>query len=163
LIHEPQLIVLDEPFSGLDPTGVEAMSVVLKDAASNGTTVLFSSHQLDLVEDICESVAIIDNGALIVEGAVRDLQVHGAPRYRVAVAEDPDAAWAKLAGDEFSLDEVANGVATFTLAPGAEDQALLDIARASGRVELFARRTRTLSEVFHDSQKKRSTPEELVA
>jgi ABC-2 type transport system ATP-binding protein len=153
LIHEPQLIVLDEPFSGLDPTGVEAMSDVLRDAAAGGTTVLFSSHQLDLVEDICESVAIIDQGALVVEGAVRDLQLEGAARFRVAVAGDAAAAWAEGVGPEFTLDEVEAGVATFTLSEGADDQALLDAARAAGPVELFARRTRTLSEVFRDSQK----------
>src|SRR6185437_6479214 len=62
LVHDPGLLVLDEPFSGLDPVGVDAMSEVLAERAAAGVTMLFSSHQLDLVEHLCQSVAIIDHG-----------------------------------------------------------------------------------------------------
>jgi ABC-2 type transport system ATP-binding protein len=62
LVHDPELLVLDEPFAGLDPGGVDDMSAILAERARAGVTVLFSSHQLDLVEDICEAVAIIHHG-----------------------------------------------------------------------------------------------------
>jgi ABC-2 type transport system ATP-binding protein len=62
LVHEPQLLVLDEPFSGLDPLGVQSMSEVLREQAEGGTAVLFSSHQLELVEELCDDVIIIADG-----------------------------------------------------------------------------------------------------
>ena len=74
LVHGPELLVLDEPFSGLDPVGVDAMSAVLAERAAAGATVLFSSHQLDLVQDICEAVAIIHRGRLVAQGRLADLR-----------------------------------------------------------------------------------------
>ncbi len=62
LLHEPELLVLDEPFAGLDPVAVHTLAEVLRGEAARGAAVLFSSHQLELVEDICEEVAIIDHG-----------------------------------------------------------------------------------------------------
>src|SRR5215475_6617821 len=70
LVHDPELLVLDEPFAGLDPGGVDDMRQVLEERAAAGVTVLFSSHQLDLVEDICEAVAIIYQGRLVTYGPV---------------------------------------------------------------------------------------------
>ena len=71
LIHEPDVLVLDEPFSGLDPIAVEALSKVLGAEARRGATVVFSSHQLDLVEDLCERAVVVDHGRVVAEGAVR--------------------------------------------------------------------------------------------
>jgi len=90
LVHEPELLVLDEPFAGLDPVAVQTLAELLRNEAERGAAVLFSSHQLDLVEDICEDVAIIDHGRVIVTGtldALRrrsryrqiELQLDGAP------------------------------------------------------------------------------------
>ncbi|HTR91705.1 MAG TPA: ATP-binding cassette domain-containing protein, partial [Trebonia sp.] len=80
LVHDPELLVLDEPFSGLDPGGIDEMSTILKERAAAGVTVLFSSHQLDLVEDICEAVAIIHHGRLVVSGPVAELRRGDRPR-----------------------------------------------------------------------------------
>ena len=74
LVHDPELLMLDEPFSGLDPIAVETMSQILRDQAGAGKAVVFSSHQLDLVEDLCEEVAIIDFGRIVVEGNVKRLK-----------------------------------------------------------------------------------------
>ena len=62
LVHDPELVVLDEPFAGLDPIGVQALAEMLAQTAATGVAVLFSSHQLDLVEDVCQDVVIIDHG-----------------------------------------------------------------------------------------------------
>jgi ABC-2 type transport system ATP-binding protein len=80
LVHDPELLVLDEPFAGLDPGGVDDMRQVLEERAAAGVTVLFSSHQLDLVEDICEAVAIIYQGRLVTYGPVADLRRGDRPR-----------------------------------------------------------------------------------
>jgi ABC-2 type transport system ATP-binding protein len=68
LVNEPELLVLDEPFSGLDPLAIASMSELLHDLARAGVAILFSSHQLDLVEDICEDVVIIDHGRVVSAG-----------------------------------------------------------------------------------------------
>jgi ABC-2 type transport system ATP-binding protein len=90
LVHEPELLVLDEPFAGLDPVAVLMLADVLRGEAARGAAVLFSSHQLELVEDICEEVAIIDHGRIVATGDVDtlrrssrhrriELQLDGAP------------------------------------------------------------------------------------
>jgi ABC-2 type transport system ATP-binding protein len=83
LVHRPDLLVLDEPFAGLDPIATDVMVEVLREQAAGGVPVLFSSHQLDLVEDLCESVAIIDQGRLVVCGDVDELRSRGPRRIRV--------------------------------------------------------------------------------
>jgi ABC-2 type transport system ATP-binding protein len=74
LVHDPDLAVLDEPFSGLDPIGVESLTDLLGKTAAEGVAVLFSSHQLDLVEDVCQDVVIIDQGRVVVAGEVEQLK-----------------------------------------------------------------------------------------
>ena len=77
--------MLDEPFSGLDPVGVDVLSGVLADYASRGVPVVFSSHQLELVERLCEAVAIIKDGRLVASGNVEELRDRGADGRRVRV------------------------------------------------------------------------------
>ena len=80
LVHDPELAVLDEPFSGLDPLGVESMAELLAQTAATGVAVLFSSHQLDLVEDVCQDVVIIDHGKIVLAGVVEELKAASAYR-----------------------------------------------------------------------------------
>ncbi len=77
LVHNADLLILDEPLSGLDPAGIDAMSEVLTSQARAGKCVLLSSHQLDLVENLCQSVVIIDHGRLVAAGTVDDLTTRG--------------------------------------------------------------------------------------
>jgi ABC-2 type transport system ATP-binding protein len=77
LVHDPAILVLDEPFSGLDPVGVDVLSGVLLDYARTGVPVVFSSHQLELVERLCEAVAIIKDGRLVASGTVEQLRGPG--------------------------------------------------------------------------------------
>src|SRR5690606_25883988 len=81
LVHAPDLLVLDEPFSGLDPIGVETLGEVVREEARRGAAVIFSSHQLDLVEDLCDDVAIIHQGQTVVEGSLRDVRARSRHRY----------------------------------------------------------------------------------
>ena len=92
LVHEPELLVLDEPFSGLDPTGVDVLSGVLSEYAATGVPVVFSSHQLELVERLCEAVAIIKDGRLVASGDVEELRGQGTGAVRVVVEGAPEFA-----------------------------------------------------------------------
>lgn len=88
LIHEPDLVVLDEPFVGLDPIGAASMAEVLARLTAEGKAVVFSSHQLDVVEDLCRDVVIVDRGRVVLSGAVRDLRASSPIRYLEIVGGD---------------------------------------------------------------------------
>ena len=145
--------MLDEPFSGLDPGGIDDMSSILAERAAAGVTVLFSSHQLDLVEDICEAVAIIHHGRLVVSGPVAELRRGDRPRLAVRVTDDKDAAWtADLGSATGKVDAVRpDGTAEISITSAADSQVILDLARAAGPVEHFAYEDRRLSEVFRQA------------
>jgi ABC-2 type transport system ATP-binding protein len=158
LVHGPELLVLDEPFSGLDPVGVDSMSAVLTERAAAGVTMLFSSHQLDLVEHLCTAVAIIHRGALVAHGTVDELARGGKLRIAVKVAGDEQAGWiARLPPGTggfppgATFEGITGGAATIALACGEDAQAILDLARRAGPVEQFGFVRRRLSEVFRDA------------
>ena len=148
LVHDPELLVLDEPFSGLDPVGVDVLSGVLRELADGGVPVLFSSHQLELVERLCESVAIVKDGRLVASGKVDDLRSAGAAALtvRVAVAGGGEEWLATVPGAEV-VDRGPDGVLV-ALRDGAGPEAVLDAARATGTVTHFAVERPTLSELF---------------
>jgi ABC-2 type transport system ATP-binding protein len=150
LVHEPDALILDEPLSGLDPVGIDAVGQVLVEQAREGRCVVFSSHQLDLVEDLCESVAIIDRGHLVASGSVDDLASSGRRRLVVKVEGDPAAAWARqLAGVHTS--RVDAGAARLVLDEGVDPQQVLQAAMRSGPVMHFGFERRRLSEVFREA------------
>jgi ABC-2 type transport system ATP-binding protein len=148
LVHDPELLVLDEPFSGLDPVGVDVLSGVLRELADGGVPVLFSSHQLELVERLCESVVIVKDGRLVASGKVDDLRSAGvaALTVRVAVAGGGEQWLAAVPGAEV-VDRGPDGVLV-ALRNGAGPEAVLDAARATGTVTHFAIERPTLSELF---------------
>jgi ABC-2 type transport system ATP-binding protein len=149
LVHEPDVLVLDEPFSGLDPGGVDVMSGVLHEQAARGVPVLFSSHQLELVERLCDAVAIIKDGRLVASGPVEELRERGAgERQRVRV---------EVAGGQLGVVPGATVVqplpsgAVLELADGATPDAVLDAARAAGTVTHFSLQRPTLAELYREA------------
>lgn len=90
LVHDPDLLVLDEPFSGLDPVAVGVMAAVLREAAARSVPVLFSSHQLDLVQRLCDRVGIIAGGRTVAVGTVDELRADAPVRYRLVSSPLPD-------------------------------------------------------------------------
>jgi ABC-2 type transport system ATP-binding protein len=150
LVHDPEVLVLDEPFSGLDPVGVDVMSGVLRERADAGVPVVFSSHQLELVERLCEDVAIVVRGRIVASGAVAELRDRGrgeAEQVRVRVEGDGDGRWlAGVPGAE--LAETGPRGLLVRLAPGSEPDAVLDAARSAGTVTHFSLERPTLSDLF---------------
>ena len=97
LVNEPDLLVLDEPFSGLDPIGMGAMSELLRGVAAGGATVMFSSHQLDLVEDLCQDVVIIEHGRIVLAGELAELRAKVPQRFVDIRYRGPVPDWSRLA------------------------------------------------------------------
>ena len=148
LVHNPSILVLDEPFSGLDPIAVDVMSKVLLDKAAEGIPVVFSSHQLELVERLCHRVGIIRNGQMVAIGEVDELRSGGAVEL-VVVAPKAEAGWASgVAGVTVRSHE--SGRTVLELADGADDQAVLQAALATGPVTEFSRRRPSLTELYRE-------------
>ncbi len=149
LVHEPTVMVLDEPFSGLDPMGVDSMAAVLRARVDAGASVVFSSHQLELVERLCDAVGIIRAGGLVADGSVDDLRGTAARRYRLDVGAPPGwTASLTAAVPGLTLVEDGDRSAVVELPPSADDQTLLDAARALGPVHQFTPVRPTLAELF---------------
>jgi ABC-2 type transport system ATP-binding protein len=148
LVHDPAVLVLDEPFSGLDPVAVDVMSEVLREKAAAGVPVVFSSHQLDLVERLCDRVGIIRSGQMVACGGVAELRTAGPVRLTVD-APDADPGWF---GDLPGVREIGvNGTATTVeLDEGVDDQMVLMAALKSGPVREFSRQRPSLTELFRN-------------
>lgn len=148
LVHDPAVLVLDEPFSGLDPVAVDVMSEVLREKVAQGVPTVFSSHQLDLVERLCDRVGIIRDGRMVVNGSVEDLRSGSGGVLRVDAPQAGEGWAAGVPG----VDSVSRraGVWAVTLAPGADEQPVLAAALATGPVHEFARHRPPLSDIYRD-------------
>jgi len=150
LLHSPELLILDEPLAGLDPIGIDTIGAILVEQAHAGCCVLFSSHQLDQVEDLCEWVTIIDHGHVVANGTVDELASGGARRLVVRVEGDRDGQWARsLAG--VTVSQVEGGEARLVLDASVDSNMVLQTAMAAGRVTEFTFARRKISEVFREA------------
>ncbi|WP_144123516.1 ABC transporter ATP-binding protein [Catellatospora sichuanensis] len=148
LIHDPDILVLDEPFSGLDPLAVDTVVEVLRDRTNRGVPVLFSSHQLDVVERLCDDLVVIAAGQIRAAGARGQLRAeHALPRYRLTV--DGDAGWLRDHPGVHLID-LDGAHAVFDLDPSADDQQVLQAALARGPVRAFGPVTPSLAEIFRE-------------
>jgi ABC-2 type transport system ATP-binding protein len=109
LVHDPRLIILDEPTAGVDPAGAAAISEIILQLKARGKTVLITSHLLGQIEDICDRVAILDRGRLLLEGAVADL-IGRADRQALVIEKLPDAELAELRAWLTARGRVLEGV-----------------------------------------------------
>jgi len=149
LVFGPEVLVLDEPFAGLDPVAVDVMAGVLRERADAGVPVIFSSHELELVERVCDRVGIIDRGKMVAIGTVAELRAGGQERRWIDVPGAPDDWEAGVPGVRLVQ---ANGTRRlFELDPGVDDQALLQAALATGPVREFERVEPTLGEIFRNA------------
>ncbi len=148
LVHDPVVLILDEPFSGLDPVAVDVMSEVLLQKAADGVPVIFSSHQLDLVQRLCHRVGIVSRGHMRALGTVDELRMGGEAHLVVHAPSAPDG-WAHgLPGVQ--VLEHAAGRTVLRLGAGADDQVVLAAALRTGPVHEFTTRRPTLTEMFRE-------------
>jgi ABC-2 type transport system ATP-binding protein len=149
LVNDPDLLVLDEPFSGLDPIAMAAMAELLAELAAAGATVLFSSHQLDLVEDLCQDVVIIDHGRVVLAGELEGLRAGAPQRYVDIRYRGPAPDWSGTEGTHVLAS--TDGRTRLLVDRRTDLAALVAAARLDGRLISFAYRPPTLSELFREA------------
>jgi ABC-2 type transport system ATP-binding protein len=149
LVGEPELLVLDEPFSGLDPIAMGAMSELLSDLAAEGATVLFSSHQLDLVEDLCQDVVIIDHGRIVLAGELAELRAKVPKRFIDIRYRGPAPDWSAL--DSATVLQASDGQARLRVSRDTDLAAALAAVQVRADVISFTYQPPTLSELFRQA------------
>jgi len=150
LVHDPELLVLDEPFSGLDPIGIATMAEVLRERARAGVGVVFSSHQLDLVEEVCEDVVIISRGHVVAEGGIDELKARSGRRHLDVEVMGTGGGWLDGQDHLTVLERDGDRVRLLVDDTVALD-ALLAAARAAGEVRRFSYEPPKLSELFMEA------------
>ncbi|MGZ4130103.1 MAG: ABC transporter ATP-binding protein [Actinomycetota bacterium] len=151
LTHRPDVLVLDEPFSGLDPVGVDVLSGVLRgEAADHGVPVVFSSHVLELVERLCDRVVLIDHGRIVAAGTIDELRSsRNGRRVRVQVIGADDGWFAAIPGVRL-VESSPNDGEVLELVDDVDEQRVLDLARSIGDVTHFSRERASLAELFRE-------------
>ncbi|GAA1996507.1 ABC transporter ATP-binding protein [Microbacterium ulmi] len=148
LVHEPEVLILDEPFSGLDPLAVDVVAGVLQQFSDAGAAIVFSSHQLDVVERLCDDLVIIANGAIRAAGSRDALRAqHALRRYELVSAGD--VGWLR---DEpgVTVVDFDGGYALFDVDADATAQRVLQRAVAAGDVASFAPQHPSLAQIYKE-------------
>ncbi len=147
LMHEPIALVLDEPFSGLDPLAVDSMAELLREQADAGVPVLLSSHQLELVERVCDDLVILGGGRVVAEGSVDELRQGARSVHRLVL--DADAGWVRDVPG-LAVHDVDGRVATLEVVDAGAERVLLAQALERGSVQEFSRQVPRLADVFKE-------------
>lgn len=148
LVHDPEVLILDEPFSGLDPLAVDTVAGVLQERAARGVSVLFSSHQLDVVERLCDDLVIIAGGQIRAAGPRDQLrEQHAAPRWEID--STGDVGWLREVPG-ISVIDFEGGSAVFDVDDPATAQSVLRRALQNGDVSRFGPQHPTLAQIFKE-------------
>lgn len=150
LIHNPDVLVLDEPFSGLDPMAVDVMSSVLYDKAEEGATVVFSSHQLDLVERMCHRVGICAKGKIVAEGTIGELRSSEGNGLIIRLDGDLNGLSNALSTGGVHNEKVSGDSLRLDLNDRIDTQAILRKALEFGAVQDFTHERPHLQDIFKD-------------
>jgi ABC-2 type transport system ATP-binding protein len=148
LVHEPDLLILDEPFSGLDPIAVETMKDLLLEQVARGVTVLLSSHQLDLVSDVCRDVVIVDRGRIVLEGPVQQLRSSSPVREVVATVAGGDVSGFAPAHPSWNVVDVDGSTLRMRVPSSTEPTDVFEAVGVIGPIVEFSFTAPELSEVF---------------
>jgi ABC-2 type transport system ATP-binding protein len=149
ILHNPDVLIMDEPFTGLDPVNVQLLKEAFLEMRDRGKTLIFSTHQMEQVEELCESIAIVDRGRVVVHGAVRDVKRDMGRRVvRLATADGGDAAWLEEL-DGVRIGRRREDYLEMTVPTGTDPELILRSAIARGeRVTRVEIGDPSLEEVF---------------
>jgi ABC-2 type transport system ATP-binding protein len=153
LLHDPDLVLLDEPFSGLDPVNSQVMKDVVVELARSGKTVLFSTHIMEQAEKLCEHVCIIARGRKLVDGPLGDIKRTRGGHHLVVGFDGSVGAAARVFADATLVKKVDDygQYAEVELAPGADPQRVLrDLVTSGARLARFELREPSLLKIFID-------------
>jgi len=148
VLHDPRLIIMDEPFTGLDPANAVVLKDVLLEMAKSGKTILLSTHRMDQVERLCQSICLINHGHAVLEGDLSQIKARYG-RCHVQIKYDGDARFLQEPRLVQSFNDYGNYVEV-RLAPGADSQELLKLASANARLDKFEVMEPSLEEIFID-------------
>jgi ABC-2 type transport system ATP-binding protein len=152
ILHDPELIVMDEPFSGLDPASAVALKDAVLELAKNGKTILLSTHRMDQAERLCQSICLINHGRAVLEGDLDQIKANYG-HCSVQIKYDGDAGFLHEPKLVQSFNDYGNYVEV-RLAPGADTQELLRLACSKARVDRFEVMQPSLEEIFIESMSK---------
>jgi ABC-2 type transport system ATP-binding protein len=147
LMHHPTALILDEPFSGLDPLAVDSMTSLLAERAATGVPILFSSHQLDLIDQLCDNLVVLAGGRIVASGTAAELRARASAKH--VVVTPPDAGWLRELPGVGVLD-VAGPRALVEFADDATAQRVLRAAVERGTVTEFAPQRPSLAEIYRE-------------
>ena len=147
LMGRPRALVLDEPFSGLDPAAVDNMADLLREHTARGVPVLFSSHQLDLVERLCERLVVLAKGRVVASGSPDELRATSVSRHRLVLSGD--AGWVRGVGGVHAVD-VEGSTALLEIVEHGAERILLEEALRRGEVHEFSPQRPTLAQIYRE-------------
>ena len=148
LLHDPDFIIMDEPFAGLDPVNADLLKNVLLEMKKRGKTILFSTHRMDQVEKICDSICLINRGRAVLQGDLKQVKAQYG-KNSVQIAYDGDGVFFEQNALVRSFNDYGNYVEV-RLAPGADSQQLLRMAAEHSRVNRFELMEPSLEEIFKE-------------
>ena len=143
LIHDPELLILDEPFQGLDPVNVEMIKKLMRSLVSEGKTIVLSAHQMNLVEELCDRILLIDEGRALLYGSLKEIKRDFAPNSVRVRAADMPSALPGVAGSERQGE-----VTLFTLDGIGAQEFLATLVERNVEIESFERATVPLNDIF---------------
>jgi ABC-2 type transport system ATP-binding protein len=153
MLHEPKLLILDEPFAGLDPINTQELKDIIVHLSRAGTTIIFSTHQMDVAEKICDHVCIIAAGRKVLDGPLAEVKrLHGGTHVAVAFENGSDAAAAIINDRSLVAKADDYGVyAELVLADGVEPQTVLEkLVASAARLQRFEHIEASLNRIFLD-------------
>ncbi|PSL45170.1 ABC-2 type transport system ATP-binding protein [Salsuginibacillus halophilus] len=146
ILHEPELLILDEPFSGLDPLNVEILKKAVVELKENGTTIIFSSHRMEHVEEMCEHLCILHKGEPVVGGHIREIKQNFGRKYLVIEAEF-DCSFIKTMDGVLAVEERANGL-RLEIRDEETAEHIFEALQGCGRVRRFSLEDPSLNDIF---------------